>query len=124
VRRHRFTEAYLRPLFDQAIGPFRWISLTNGETDIRRIDDYPLVDATAMCASQADLDAIHSGGGYSEYMTSAGLTVIADGTCEGDERLTLSMTNDTSLGVMRCADAGYSESFEAIRRGGVRDFLL
>ena len=34
------------------------------------------------------------------------------------------MTNDTSLGVMRYADAGYPESFEAIRRGGVRHFRL
>jgi urocanate hydratase len=211
-----FTEAYLRPLFAQAIGPFRWISLTNSEDDIRRIDDHllkafpgnqilsnwialarrhvpfeglpariawlghggrtsltlavnrmvrdsllsgpiaftrdhldagamahpnimtermrdgsdaiadwPLLDAMAMCASQADLVAIHSGGGgYSGYMTSAGVTVIADGTREADERLALSMTNDTSLGVMRYADAGYSESFEAIQRGGVRHFRL
>jgi hypothetical protein len=28
------------------------------------------------------------------------------------------------LGVMRYADAGYSESFEAIRRSGVRHFRL
>ncbi len=211
-----FTEAYLRPLFAQAIGPFRWISLTNSEDDIRRIDDHllkafpdnqilsnwialarrhvpfqglpariawlghgertsltlavnrmvrdsllsgpiaftrdhldagamthpnimtermrdgsdaiadwPLLDAMAMCASQADLVAIHSGGGgYSGYMTSAGVTVIADGTREADERLKLSMTNDTSLGLMRYADAGYSESFEAIERGGVRHFRL
>lgn len=211
-----FTEAYLRPLFAQAIGPFRWISLVNSEDDIRRIDqhlleafpdnrilsnwialarryvpfeglpariawlghgertsltlavnrmvrdgllsgpiaftrdhldagamahpnimtermrdgsdaiaDWPLLNAMAMCASQADLVAIHSGGGgYSGYMTSAGVTVIADGTREADERLALSMTNDTSLGVMRYADAGYPESFEAIRRGEVRHFRL
>ena len=211
-----FTEAYLRPLFAQAIGPFRWISLANSEDDIHRIDDHlleafpdntilsnwialagryvpfeglpariawlghgertsltlavnrmvrdgqlsgpiaftrdhldagamahpnimtehmrdgsdaiadwPLLDAMAMCASQADLVAIHSGGGgYSGYMTSAGVTVIADGTREADERLALSMTNDTSLGVMRYADAGYAEAFEAIRRGGVRHFRL
>ena len=211
-----FTEAYLRPLFAQAIGPFRWISLTGSEDDIRRIDDHllkafpdnailsnwialarrhvpfeglpariawlghgertsltlavnamvrdgllsgpiaftrdhldagamahpnimtermrdgsdaiadwPLLDAMAMCASQADLVAIHSGGGgYSGYMTSAGVTVIADGTPEADERLALSMTNDTSIGVMRYADAGYPESFEAIRRGDVRHFRL
>ncbi len=211
-----FTEAYLRPLFAQAIGPFRWISLADSEDDIRRIDDHlleafpdntilsnwialarrhvpfeglpariawlghgertsltlavngmvrdgllsgpiaftrdhldagamahpnimtermrdgsdaiadwPLLDAMAMCASQADLVAIHSGGGgYSGYMTSAGVTVIADGTREADERLALSMTNDTSLGVMRYTDAGYPESFEVIRRGGVRHFRL
>lgn len=211
-----FTEAYLRPLFAQAIGPFRWISLANSEDDIRRIDDHlleafpdnkilsnwialarrhvpfeglpariawlghgertsltlavnrmvrdgllsgpiaftrdhldagamahpnimtermrdgsdaiadwPLLDAMAMCASQADLVAIHSGGGgYSGYMTGAGVTVIADGTSEADQRLTLSMTNDTSLGVMRYADAGYPESFKAIRRGRVTHFRL
>jgi len=65
-----------------------------------------------------------SGGGYSGYMTSAGVTVIADGTREADERLALSMTNDTSFGVMRYADAGYPESFAAICRGGVRRFRL
>jgi urocanate hydratase len=211
-----FTEAYLRPLFARAIGPFRWISLANDPQDIRKIDDHlleafpdnkilanwvalarthvpfeglpariawlghgertalavavnrmvrdgtlsgpiaftrdhldagamahpnimtermrdgsdaiadwPLLDAMAMCASQADLVAIHSGGGgYSGYMTSAGVTLIADGSSEAEERLTLSLTNDTSLGVMRYADAGYEESFDEIRRKGLRHFRL
>jgi urocanate hydratase len=211
-----FTEAYLRPLFARAIGPFRWISLSNDRDDIRKIDDHllkafadnriltnwialarqtvpfeglpariawlghgertslaiavngmvrdgalsgpiaftrdhldagamahptimtermrdgsdaiadwPLLDAMAMCASQADLVAIHSGGGgYAGYMTSAGVTVIADGTREAEQRLDLSMTNDTSLGVMRYADAGYPESFEEIRSKGIRHFHL
>ena len=211
-----FTEAYLRPLFARAIGPFRWISLANDESDIRKIDDYllqafpdnhiltnwialarqhvpfeglpariawlghgertqlamavnrmvregtlsgpiaftrdhldagamahpnimtermrdgsdaiadwPLLNAMAMCSSQADLVAIHSGGGgYAGYMTSAGVTVIADGTSEAEQRLELSMTNDTSLGVMRYADAGYPESFEEIESKGIRHFKL
>ena len=51
------------------------------------IADWPLLDAMAMCSSQADLVAIHSGGGgYSGYMTSAGVTVIADGTSEAEQR--------------------------------------
>ena len=37
-----FTEAYLRPLFSRAIGPFRWISLTGEASDIRTIDNYIL----------------------------------------------------------------------------------
>jgi urocanate hydratase len=211
-----FTEAYLRPLFARAIGPFRWISLANDRDDIRKIDDHllqafpdnhiltnwiklarqtvpfeglpariawlghlertslaiainrmvrdgtlsgpvaftrdhldagamahpnimtermrdgsdaiadwPLLDAMAMCSSQADLVAIHSGGGgYAGYMTSAGVTVIADGTSEAEARLELSMTNDTSLGVMRYADAGYPESFEEIQSKGIRHFRL
>jgi urocanate hydratase len=211
-----FTEAYLRPLFARAIGPFRWISLVNDREDIHKIDrhlleafpdnrilanwiklaganvpfeglpariawlghgertalalavnrmvrkgtlsgpvaftrdhldagamahpnimtehmrdgsdaiaDWPLLDAMAMCSSQADLVAIHSGGGgYSGYMTSAGVTVIADGSPEADERIALSLTNDTSLGVMRYADAGYPDALDEARSKGVRHFQL
>jgi urocanate hydratase len=211
-----FTEAFLRPLFARAIGPFRWIALANDANDIRKIDDHllrtfpnnrivtnwvklarqhvpfeglpariawlghgertdlalavnrmvrngelsgpiaftrdhldasamahpnimtenmrdgsdaiadwPLLNAMAMCASQADLVAIHSGGGgYSGYMTSAGVTIVADGTSEADERLRLALTNDTSLGVMRYADAGYPEALEEAERKGVRHFRL
>ena len=211
-----FTEAYLRPLFARAIGPFRWISLVNDREDIRKIDDHllqafpdnhiltnwialarthvpfeglpariawlghgertalaravnrmvragmlsgpiaftrdhldagamthpnimtehmrdgsdaiadwPLLDAMAMCSSQADLVAIHSGGGgYSGYMTSAGVTVIADGSSEADARLDLALTNDTSLGVMRYADAGYAEALDEVVKKGLRHFRL
>jgi urocanate hydratase len=211
-----FTEAFLRPLFARAIGPFRWVSLTGSEADIARIDahvleafpdnrtvtnwirlardhvpteglpariawlghgertalavavnrmvregvlsgpiaftrdhldaagmahpnimtenmrdgsdaiaDWPLLDALAMCASQADLVAIHSGGGgYAGYMTSAGVTLIADGSSEADERLTLALTNDTALGVMRYADAGYPEALDEVRRQELAYFDL
>lgn len=203
-----FTEAFLRPLFCRAIGPFRWIALSNEADDVRKIDDYllehfadntivanwirlarqyvpfeglpariawlghgertalalavnrmvregvlsgpvaftrdhldagamahpnimtenlrdgsdaiadwPLLNAMVNCASMADLVAIHSGGGgYSGYMTSAGVTVVADGTAQADERLQLSMTNDTSMGVMRYADAGYPEALDEAER--------
>lgn len=211
-----FTEAFLRPLFARAIGPFRWIALSNDRDDIRKIDEYvleafpdnsivtnwirlarqfvpfeglpariawlghgartqlglavnkmvregalsgpvaftrdhldagamahpnimtenmrdgsdaiadwPLINALAMCASQADLVAIHSGGGgYSGFMTSAGVTVVADGTAEADERLRLSLTNDTALGIMRYADAGYQEALDEAKRAGVDHFDL
>jgi urocanate hydratase len=45
-------------------------------------------------------------------MTSAGVTVVADGTPDADERLSHALTNDTSLGIMRYADAGYDASRE------------
>ncbi len=201
-----FTEAFLRPLFCRAIGPFRWIALSNNSEDIRVIDDYllerfadnrivsnwitlarqhvpfeglpariawlghgertelalevnrmvadgrlsgpiaftrdhldagamthpnimtekmkdgsdaiadwPLLNALVNCASMADLVAIHSGGGgYSGYMTSSGVTTIADGSDAAAQRLQLSMTNDTTTGVMRYADAGYQESLDEI----------
>lgn len=208
-----FTEAFLRPLFARAIGPFRWIALSGDPEDIYRIDDlllelfpenrivsnwiklarhevpfeglpariawlghgertelaravnrlvhegvlkapvaftrdhldagamahpnimtenmrdgsdaiadWPLLNAMINCSSCADLVAIHSGGGgYSGYMTSAGVTVVADGTSSADRRLALSMTNDTASGVLRYADAGYEDALdEASRKGIVR----
>lgn len=206
-----FTEAFLRPLFARAIGPFRWIALSNDPDDIRKIDDFllkrfadnlivsnwvrlarenvpfeglpariawlghgerteltlevnrmvrdgeltgpiaftrdhldagamahpnimtenmrdgsdaiadwPLLNAMINCSSSADLVAIHSGGGgYSGYMTSAGVTVVADGTAAADERLQLSMTNDTASGVLRYADAGYEEALDEITKGQI-----
>jgi urocanate hydratase len=49
-------------------------------------------------------------------MTSAGLTVVADGTPQSDERLCLSMTNDTTTGVLRYADAGYPDALDEVER--------
>jgi urocanate hydratase len=207
-----FTEAYLRPLFARAIGPFRWMALSGDPEDIRRIDDlvlerfpdnlivsnwirlarkhvpfeglpariawlghgtrtevalavndmvrkgalsgpvafsrdhldaaamahpnimtenmrdgsdaiadWPLLDAMALCASMADLVAVHSGGGgYAGYMTSAGVTMVADGSDAAAERLAHALTNDTSLGVMRYADAGYEEAVEEAAAKGIR----
>lgn len=206
-----FTEAFLRPLFCRAIGPFRWIALSNNSDDIRLIDNYlldrfannkivsnwirmarekvpfeglpariawlghgertelalevnrmvadgrlsgpiaftrdhldagamahpnimtekmkdgsdaiadwPLLNALVNCASMADLVAIHSGGGgYSGYMTSSGVTVVADGSDAAAQRLQLAMTNDTSTGVMRYADAGYQESLDEIKEKSI-----
>jgi urocanate hydratase len=211
-----FTEAFLRPLFARAIGPFRWIALSGEASDIAKIDDYalerfadnkilsnwinlarksipiegypariawlgygdrselalavntmvreskldgpvaftrdhldagamsnpyimtqnmkdgsdaicdwPLLDAMANCSSKADLVAIHSGGGgYSGYMTSAGVTVIADGTTEAAGRLKLALDNDTSLGVMRYADAGYDDALDEAAKKNIRYFRL
>jgi urocanate hydratase len=206
-----FTEAYLRPLFARAIGPFRWMALSGEESDIARIDDlvlemfpdnrivtnwirlarenipfeglpariawlghgertalalavnrlvaagelkgpvafsrdhldagamahpnimtermkdgsdaiadWPLLDGMLLSSSMADLVVIHSGGGgYAGYMTSAGVTLIADGTEAAAERLAHALTNDTALGVMRYADAGYEEAIDEAEKKGV-----
>ena len=207
-----FTEAFLRPLFARAIGPFRWIALSNDGDDIRKIDefllkrfpdnlivsnwvrlarqyvpfeglpariawlghgertelalevnrmvrdgelsapiaftrdhldagamahpnimtenmrdgsdaisDWPLLNAMINCSSSADLVAIHSGGGgYSGYMTSAGVTVVADGSVAAEQRLRLSMTNDTASGVLRYADAGYEDALDEVAKKSIR----
>lgn len=207
-----FTEAFLRPLFERAIGPFRWVALSGDEKDIQVIDDYllehfsdntiitdwirlareyvpfqglparigwlgheerthlalavndlvaqgiisapiaftrdhldagamahpnimtenlkdgsdaiadwPLLNAMIAASSKADLVAIHSGGGgYAGYMQSAGITVVADGTADAAERIRLAITNDTSLGVLRYADAGYEASLDEVNDKGIR----
>lgn len=207
-----FTEAYLRPLFERGIGPFRWIALSGEARDIEIIDqylletfsdnaiitnwirlarqyvpfqglparigwlgheertqlalavnelvaegklsapiaftrdhldagamahpnimtenlkdgsdavaDWPLLNALIASSSKADLVAIHSGGGgYAGYMQSAGITVVADGTEKAAERIQLAITNDTSLGVLRYADAGYSASLDEVSKKGIR----
>ena len=84
------------------------------------IADWPLLNAMINCSSSADLVAIHSGGGgYSGYMTSAGVTVVADGSEAAAQRLQLSLTNDTSSGVLRYADAGYAEALDEVAVKGI-----
>ncbi|MFC5542157.1 urocanate hydratase [Ureibacillus suwonensis] len=211
-----FTEAFLRPLFAKAIGPFRWIALSGNPEDIRTIDqyilenfadnqiasnwiklanqyvpfeglparigwfghgertelalavnkmvregklsgpiafsrdhldagamahpnimtermkdgsdaisDWPLINAMLNCSSMADLVVIHSGGGgYAGYMTSAGVTLVADGTEAADMRLKYTLDNDTGLGVLRYADAGYEEALEEVEKKNIRRINL
>ena len=57
-------------------------------------------------------------------MTSAGITLVADGTAESDIRLKHALDNDTSLGVLRYADAGYEESLDEIDKKGIRRIEL
>lgn len=69
----------------------------------------------------ADLVAIHSGGGgYTGYMTSAGVTVVADGSIDADIRLKHSLHNDTGIGVLRYADAGYEEALNEVQLKQIR----
>ena len=84
------------------------------------ISDWPLLDALLLCSTGADLVAIHAGGGgYSGYMQSAGVTIVADGTEAAAERLRHGLDADTGLGVLRYADAGYEIAAQAARTAGL-----
>jgi urocanate hydratase len=84
------------------------------------ISDWPLLDALLMCSTGADLVAIHAGGGgYSGYMQSAGVTIVADGSPSAAERLLHGLDADTGLGVLRYADAGYDLAVETARAAGL-----
>jgi urocanate hydratase len=83
------------------------------------ISDWPLLDALLMCSTGADLVAIHAGGGYSGYMQSAGVSIVADGTPAAGERLRHGLDADTGLGVLRYADAGYELAAQTARDAGL-----
>ncbi|NJO05084.1 MAG: urocanate hydratase [Chloroflexaceae bacterium] len=84
------------------------------------IADWPLLNALLNCSAMADLVAIHSGGGgYAGYMTSSGVTLIADGSSEADYRLEHVLNADTGIGVLRYADAGYTIAQDMARTSGL-----
>lgn len=80
------------------------------------ISDWPLLNALLNCASGADLVAIHSGGAV---MQSAGVTTVATGTAEDAQRLARVMDNDTGIGVLRHASAGYETAKQVARDAGI-----
>jgi urocanate hydratase len=84
------------------------------------ISDWPLIDALLLCSTGADLVAIHGGGGgYSGYMQSAGVSIVADGTEAAETRLRDGLNGDTGLGVLRYADAGYPLAEQTARAAGL-----
>ena len=84
------------------------------------ISDWPMLDAMLLCATGADLVAIHAGGGgYSGYMQSAGVSIVADGSDGAAARLGLGFDADTGLGVLRYADAGYEIAEQQAANSGL-----
>lgn len=89
------------------------------------VADWPLLNALLNTASGADLVAIHSGGGgYAGYMTSAGMTVVADGSPGAARRIGRVTNADTGLGVLRYADAGYPIAADTARAEHLRALNL
>jgi urocanate hydratase len=87
------------------------------------ISDWPILDALLLAASGADLVAVHAGGGgYTGFMQSAGVSVVADGSADASERLRCALDADTGLGVLRYAEAGYETARElaATESAGLR----
>ena len=81
--------------------------------------DFPLLDGMLLAATGADLVAIHSGGGgYSGWMQSAGVSIVADGRTETAVRLKRTLDADTGLGVLRHALAGYPEARQSVAGAG------
>jgi urocanate hydratase len=84
------------------------------------ISDWPILDALLLCSTGADLVAVHAGGGgYSGYMQSTGVSIVADGSAAAATRLAHGLDADTGLGVLRYQDAGYPLAEETARKAGL-----
>jgi urocanate hydratase len=71
-------------------------------------------------AAGATWVSVHHGGGVGiGNSIHAGMVVVADGSAEMAERLERVLTSDPATGVLRHADAGYSEALDAARAGGL-----
>jgi urocanate hydratase len=84
------------------------------------IADWPILNALLNTAAGATWVSVHHGGGVGiGNAIHAGMVVVADGTDAMAERLERVLTTDPGTGVMRHADAGYAEAFDAVREHGL-----
>lgn len=80
------------------------------------ISDWPLLNGLLSCAGGATWVSLHHGGGVGMgYSQHAGLVIVADGTESAAQRLSRVLWNDPASGVMRHADAGYSEALDCAK---------
>ena len=117
--------AFARDNLDGASAAMPWRETENMPDGSDAIADWPLLNALLNVACRADLVTIHSsGGGAAGTGVSCGTTVIADGTEEGARRVERTLNAETSLGMLRYADAGYREAIENVRKSGIRSISL
>jgi urocanate hydratase len=101
------------------------VASPNRETEAMRdgsdaVADWPLLNLMVNVASGASWTSFHHGGGVGMgYSLHAGQVCLADGTDEGELRVTTVLRNDPATGVMRHADAGYEKAIETARERGV-----
>lgn len=84
------------------------------------VSDWPLLNALLNTASGATWVSLHHGGGVGMgFSQHAGMVVVADGTDEAAKRLERVLWNDPATGVMRHADAGYTDAIDCAREKGL-----
>jgi urocanate hydratase len=85
------------------------------------IADWPILNALLNTASGATWVSVHHGGGVGiGNSIHAGMVVLADGTDDAAERLERVLTADPGTGVIRHADAGYTDAIAAAAEHAIR----
>ena len=89
------------------------------------VADWALLNCMVSVASGSAWTSFHDGGGVGiGYAMHAGQVTVADGTEEGERRLTAVLRNDPATGLMRHADAGYDLAIETAKERGVKIPML
>src|SRR6187399_30776 len=77
------------------------------------IADWVYLNAMINVAGGATWVSLHQGGGVGiGYSLHAGQVIVADGTPEAAKRIERVLTTDPGMGIIRHADAGYTEAKE------------
>jgi len=85
------------------------------------VADWALLNCMVNVASGASWVSFHDGGGVGiGYALHAGQVCVADGTPEGERRLTTVLRNDPGTGIIRHVDAGYERALEVAGARGVK----
>jgi urocanate hydratase len=77
------------------------------------IADWAILNAMINSVNGASWTSVHHGGGVGiGYSIHAGMVIVADGTNAMDTRLSRVLTSDPGMGVIRHADAGYTDAID------------
>ena len=89
------------------------------------IADWPILNALLNAIGGASWVSVHHGGGVGIGKSiHAGMVVVADGTKEAEERLERVLTYDPGMGIVRHADAGYSQAIENAKKFQIKIPML
>ncbi|KUO60846.1 urocanate hydratase [bacterium BRH_c32] len=89
------------------------------------IADWPILNALLNAIGGASWVSVHHGGGVGIGKSiHAGMVVVADGTKEAEERLERVLTYDPGMGIVRHADAGYSQAIENAKKFKIKIPML
>ncbi|AKU91624.1 urocanate hydratase [Vulgatibacter incomptus] len=101
------------------------VASPNRETEAMKdgsdaVADWPILNAMVNAVNGASWVSVHNGGGVGiGYSLHAGQVIVADGTEAAAKRLSRVLASDPGMGVLRHADAGYTEALDVARERGV-----
>lgn len=89
------------------------------------IADWPILNALLNAIGGASWVSVHHGGGVGIGKSiHAGMVVVADGTKDAEARLERVLTYDPGMGIVRHADAGYTQAIENAKKWNVKIPML